>query len=277
MLRKAVDAGADEVVADLEDAVAPTAKDEAREGLLLFLGLHRPEASATSLAVRVNPPGSRWCNREIELLAGADALTSIVLPKVESAGDIAFADRLLAGAEALAPRERPLRLQALIETAAGLARIDEIAAASPRLDSLILGYADLSSSLGHLGQVPAEADAWRGPQERLLLAARANGLQAIDGPYFELGDEEGLASFATATARAGFDGKWGIHPAQLGMITAAFTPGPEETEWARKVLQALSVAGRGGDVGAVALEGKMVDEAMASAARRLLRRAGVDA
>lgn len=272
MLEKAAGLAADELVIDLEDAVAPAAKAEARERLVG--SLERLGASA-SLAVRVNQPRSEWCHLDLAALAGAgDSLVSVVLPKVESAGDLAFAERLLDGAEAAAARRRPLRLQALVETAAGLARIDEIATAGDRLDSLILGYADLAASLGRAAPDAGDADAWRGAQERVLVAARAHGLQAIDGPFFDLEDEAGLAACAARTAAAGFDGKWAIHPKQLETITAAYTPSAEQVERARAVLAALDRAEREGGAGAVALEGEMVDEAMAAAARRLLGRAG---
>ncbi len=272
MLEKAPGLAADELVLDLEDAVAPAEKDEAREALLPLLeGI---AAGGAALAVRVNQPGSEWCHRDLAALAGAgEALSSVVLPKVESAGDLAFADRLLDGAEAAAGRSRPLRVQALIETAAGLSRIDEIAASSPRLDSLILGYADLAADLGRSALAPEDETTWRGAQERLLLAARAHGLQAIDGPHFDLDDTDGLRAAAARTAGAGFDGKWAIHPRQLQAITDAFTPSAAEVEQAEAVLAALAQAEAAGS-GAVALEGKMVDEAMAAAARRLLRRAG---
>ncbi|MGV1049335.1 MAG: HpcH/HpaI aldolase/citrate lyase family protein [Solirubrobacterales bacterium] len=272
MLEKAAGLAADELVIDLEDAVAAGAKAEAREGLVPRLtGL---AAGGASLAVRVNQPRSPWCHRDLETLAGAgEEPASVVVPKVESAGDLAFVERLLDGAEAAAGRRRPLRVQALIETAAGLSRVEEIAAGGERLDALILGYADLAASLGRAASAAAEAASWRDAQERILLAARAHGLQAIDGPYFEIADEDGLRAWSEVTAGLGFDGKWAIHPRQLEPITAAFTPGAEAVERARAVLAALAEAERDG-AGAVALEGEMVDGAMAVAARRLLRRAG---
>jgi citrate lyase subunit beta / citryl-CoA lyase len=273
MLRKAAGSGADELVIDLEDAVAPAAKTEAREALLPLMD--EIAAGGSALAVRVNQPRSEWCHRDLEALAGAsELLTSIVLPKVESGGDLAFAERLLDGAEAAAGRARPLRVQALIETAAGLSRVDEIAAASSRLDGLILGYADLAASLGRSALAAADAESWRGAQERVLLAARTHDLQAIDGPFFDLDDEAGLRAASARTAAAGFDGKWAIHPRQLEAITASFSPSGPEVEQAEAVLAALARAEAEGGAGAVALDGKMVDEAMAAAARRLLRRAG---
>ena len=127
----------------------------------------------------------------------ASSPPAIVVPKVESAGDLAFVERLLDGAEAAAGRARPLRVQALIETAAGLSRVQEIAGASSRLDALILGYADLAVSLGRTGAGADDLDGWRPAQEMVLLAARAHGLQAIDGPYL------GVAVDAAFTAAVG--------------------------------------------------------------------------
>lgn len=271
MLAKAAGLGADELVIDLEDAVPPGEKEEARERLLRLL--ERSDGQGSVIAVRVNQPRSEWCHRDIVELAGAPSLASIVVPKVESAGDLAFVDRLLDGAEAAARRERPLRVQALIETAAGLARAEEIAGSSARLDSLILGYADLAASLGRSTVEGQDTRSWSGAQERLLLAARAHDLQAIDGPYFSLDDEQGLSRFTAGVVAAGFDGKWAIHPRQVATINDAFTPTATEIEEAERVLEALAGAGKDG-VGAVALDGKMVDEAMAAAARRLLSRAG---
>jgi len=269
MLAKAPGSGADELVIDLEDAVAVAEKDAARAALPA--ALKRIGAAGPSLAVRVNAPRSAWCHLDIAALAAApDALVSLVIPKVESAADVAFAERLLDGVEAAAGRTVPLRLQLLIETAAGLANAGEIAAASARVESLILGYADLAASLGR----PARGDleSWRGAQERLLVAARANLVQAIDGPFFDLEDEAGLRAGCERAAALGFDGKWAIHPGQLAAINDAFTPSPAQLERARAVLAALREAE--GGAGAVRLDGEMVDEAMAAGARRILARAG---
>jgi citrate lyase subunit beta/citryl-CoA lyase len=269
MLRKAAEVPADELVIDLEDAVVASEKDAARQRLLSTL--EWIGAGGASLAVRINAPRSPWCHRDVEALAAAPpALRSIVVPKVESAGDIAFLERLLDGVEAAAGRALPLRLQVLIESAAGLSRVDEIVTASERVESLILGYADLATSLGRPSR--GDLDSWRGAQERLLLAARTGLVQAIDGPHFEIADESGLRAAAERAAALGFDGKWAIHPVQLPTIDAAFTPGKEQVEHAHAVLLALREAD--GGAGAVRLDGEMVDEAMAVAARRIIARAG---
>ena len=268
-LAKGATLAADEVVLDLEDAVVPAAKDEARAALAAALA---GDWAAESVAVRVNAIGSPWCHLDLVALAasGREVLTA-VLPKVEHAGDLAFADRLLAGVEAAAARTTPIRLLALIETAAGLAAAVEIARASERLDGLVLGYADLAASLGRLGG--AEPQDWRYAQETVLVAARAAGIQAIDGPHLATRDDDAFRAAVMHARTLGFDGKWAIHPAQLDALREAFTPTAEEVAGAREVLAALELAAAGG-AGAVSADGQMLDEALALSARRLLARAG---
>jgi citrate lyase subunit beta / citryl-CoA lyase len=265
-LAKGATLAADEVVVDLEDAVVPAAKDDARAALVEALS---GEWAAESVAVRVNAIGSPWCHRDLAVLAasGREALTA-VLPKVEHPHDLAFADRLMAGAEAAAGRSTSVRLLALVETAAGLAAATEIARASERLDGLILGYADLAASLGRTG----EQD-WRFAQESVLVAARAAGIQAIDGPYLGTRDDDAFRSQVMHARTLGFDGKWAIHPAQLDTVRAAFTPTDDEIADAREVLAALERAAADG-AGAVAAGDRMLDEALALSARRVLARAG---
>jgi len=257
---------ADEVVLDLEDAVVPAVKDEARGAVADALA---GEWAAESVAVRVNAIGSPWCHLDLAALAagGREALTA-VLPKVEHPDDLAFADRLLAGAEAAAGRTTRVRLLGLIETAAGLAAAAAIARASERLDGLILGYADLAASLGRTG-----AQDWRYAQETVLVAARAAGIQAIDGPYLGTRDDEAFRAEVTHARTLGFDGKWAIHPAQLDTLRDAFTPTDDEIADAREVLAALDRAAADG-AGAVADGDRMLDEALALSARRVLARAG---
>jgi citrate lyase beta subunit len=261
---------ADEVVIDLEDAVVPAAKDDAREVVADVLA---QAFAAPSVAVRVNAIGSPWCHLDLAAVAGgAREHVTVVLPKVESAGDLAFAERLLAGAEAAAGRTTPVRLLALIETAAGLQAVAEIARASARLEGLILGYADLAASLGREPGGPPED--WRFAQEALLVAARAAGVQAIDGPHLAIRDDEPFRA-AVANARAlGYDGKWAIHPAQLAALREAFTPTEAEVADARETLAALERAATEG-AGAVAAGDRMLDEALAVTARRVLARAGI--
>lgn len=276
MLEKAAAIAADEIVLDLEDAVAPTAKDEAREAVAARLA----GWEGATVAVRANAPRTPWCHLDLVALAAlpGEQPRSLVLPKVESAADLEFAARLLDGAEAAAGRERPLGIQALIETAAGLARVEEIAAAGEgRLEALILGYADLAASLGRTREGAANLAAWVPAQERVLTAARANGLQAIDGPFLGTAPDEAFIAAARHASDLGFDGKWAIHPSQVEPLGEIFTPSAAEVERAEAVLEALARAEREAGAGAVALEGEMLDEALAASARRILARAGAAA
>jgi citrate lyase subunit beta / citryl-CoA lyase len=277
MLGKAPGLGADELIVDLEDAVAASAKDDARA--LVAERLASPEWAGVAVSVRVNAPRSPWCHLDLAALAALPSQpAAVVVPKVESAGDLAFVERLLDGAEAAAAaagaaRTRPLRIQALIETAAGLANLREIAAATPRLEALILGYADLAASLG----ASRGLDAWLPAQHAIVVAARAHGLQAIDGPHLGVKVDDAFAAGTDRARELGFDGKWAIHPAQVAALNEAFTPGEDEIARARAVLDALARAERDGGAGAVALDGEMLDEALAAAARRTLARAGATA
>jgi citrate lyase subunit beta/citryl-CoA lyase len=267
-LAKAAGLGADEVVIDLEDAVAVAAKDDARAATVAAL----EGWSGSGVAVRVNGAGTPWCHLDVAALAGlAELPGSVVVPKVQSAGDLAFVDRLLDGVEAAAGRRRPLRVQALIETAAGLARVQEIAGSSERLETLILGYADLAASLGGA----RELETWLPAQHAVLVAARANGLQAIDGPYLGVTSDAGFRAAAVRARDLGFDGKWAIHPSQLPALNELFLPSEAEIERARAVVAALERAERESGQGAVSLDGEMLDEAVRAAALRVLARAGL--
>ena len=295
MIAKAVAAGADEVVLDLEDAVPRSEKAAARQVVASWLrsadegedrpgrllpgsapGARRADDStggvAPRVAVRVNALRTPWCHADIEACASARSpVLSLVLPKVESAGDLAFADRLLDGVEAAAGRAEPVALQALIETPAGLANVREIAAASPRLKTLIIGYADLAASLGRGPGLAPES--WLWAQDTVLTAARTAGIAAVDGPHLGVRADEAFEASVRRAAQLGFDGKWVIHPRQIGAVISAFSPSSGQAADARRILAAYQrVVGRG--AGAVEVEGQMVDEAVAAAARRVLASSG---
>ncbi len=268
MLAKAALLPVDEVVIDLEDSVAPAAKGEARD---LVTGLLARDAMpAPAVAVRVNAIDSPWFEEDVSELAGrvGTRIASLVVPKVESAGDLARVTELL---DSLGEPATGVHLQALVETAGGLLRAGEIAASSPRLEALILGYADLAASLGRLPG-PDSPDRWLHAQETLLVAARAYGLQAIDGPYLGIRDDEGLRVRADRVRALGFDGKWAVHPAQIEAINEAFTPTLDEFERASAVVDALERAAEGEARGAVELDGAMVDEASRKLALQIVAR-----
>jgi citrate lyase subunit beta/citryl-CoA lyase len=266
MLAKAIGLPADELVLDLEDSVPAAGKAEARSRVAALLAT--PPWRERAVAVRINAIGTPWWQDDIAAAsASGHARLSLVLPKAESADDVrAVEDRV--GQAGFGN----IGIQALIETARGLMAVQQIAAASARLQALIIGYADLAASLGR----PAGSAApWLAEQHAILLAARVNGLQAIDGPYFQIDGGDGLRRQAEETAALGFDGKWAIHPSHLAVINEVFTPRPEEIERARSLIARLDEASSAG-AGASAFRGEMIDEAMRSAALRTLARAGIE-
>jgi citrate lyase beta subunit len=270
---KALASSADQVVLDLEDAVEPGSKDRARD---LLVGTLRglPEQDAARVTVRINPARSPWCHLDVAALADLPVLPgSIVLPKVEGPGDLAFVDRLLDGVEARSGRPRRIGVQALIETAAGVAAVFETARAGERLEALVLGYADLAASLGLVAAPERRLELWLPVQTAVLLAARAAGVQAVDGPHLGVHVDEGFVAAAERARDLGFDGKWAIHPRQLDSLNEVFTPTAEQVQHARAVLDRLERGVREGAAGAVLLDGLMLDEAVAVAARRVLARA----
>jgi len=191
-----------------------------------------------------------------------------VVPKVESPGELEELDSLLDETEERAGRE-PVGLQALIETAAGLVRAAEIAHASARLEALIIGFADLAASLGRSSGADYPGDRWHWVRETVLVAARSEGLQAIDGPHLDVRDLEGLAVEAGRARALGLDGKWALHPGQIEPINAAFSPAQAEVDRAGAIIDAL--AGSEGR-GAVSLDGEMIDEASRKLAAQVLAR-----
>ncbi|MFE6926065.1 HpcH/HpaI aldolase/citrate lyase family protein [Nocardia sp. NPDC057663] len=271
-IRKAMGSGADQVVIDLEDAVPPADKDRARA--LLGTIDWSDFAALPSIAVRVNATRTRWCHLDLDAVVRSSVPASaIVLPKVESPGDLEFADRLLDGIESDVAGAEPLALEALVETADGLSRIDQIASATPRrLSALITGYADLAASLGRAAGL--DPMYWIGVQDRMITAARANRLDMVDGPFLGVGLDDAFHAAVRHAAQLGFDAKWAIHPRQLDAITLAFEPSSAQVEYARRVVDALAAAHDSGR-GAVELDGQMIDEAVAVAARRTLLKIGV--
>lgn len=272
MLAKARDLELGEIVIDLEDAVVPARKSDARTATVAALA--EGGFRARVLSVRVNAPRTPWGHDDLIALAGAErGPDSLVVPKVEGAGDLGLVDRLLDGVEAAAGHGHTLAVQALIETAGGLMALREITSASSRLRALVLGYADLAASLGRSRAGAAKPDLWLAIQDAVLVAARAADLRAIDGPFLAIDDENGLRAAAKRAADLGFDGKWTIHPSQVEPVASAFTPRPDEVAHAEAVLAALEAAG---DDGAVSLDGEMLDEPVRLAALRTLTRAGRD-
>jgi citrate lyase subunit beta/citryl-CoA lyase len=151
--------------------------------------------------------------------------------------------------------------------------VNEIAGSSPRLEALIIGYADLAASLGRPPSARHDPDRWAFTLDSVLVAARAAGIQAIDGPHLQIDDLEGLAAAASRARDLGYDGKWALHPSQLGPINEIFTPTPDALARAAAILAALEEAEGGGGAGAALLDGEMVDEASRKLALHVLARA----
>ena len=268
-LAKAIQTAADEVILDLEDSVAPGAKQQARELVTAALGGGWPGQQL--LAVRVNGAVSPWAYRDVIEVAehSGGRLDAIVLPKVSAPAHVVWLDLLLGQIEQAAGLDQGrLAIEAQIEDAAGLAAVEEIAVASPRLAALIFGPADFMASLGmrslRIGAQPedyAGGDAFHYPLMRILVAARSAGLQAIDGPYAAIGDIDGLRSASASVAALGYDGKWVVHPDQIAPVNAAFSPGQEEYDLAESILDAYEHATQVQGRGAVMLDGEMIDEA----------------
>jgi citrate lyase subunit beta / citryl-CoA lyase len=268
MLAKAATLPADEVFLDLEDAVAPLEKNDATRALVAR-ALRQQEWLAATKVVRVNAVSTPWCFRDIVgVVEGArEALDCIMLPKVECAGDVEFADRLLGQLETELGLPHPIGLEIQIESPRGLVDVDAIAAASPRIETLIFGPGDFAASTGMpqltVGAVDPgyEGDVWHFVLWRILIAARARGLQAIDGPYAQIRDPEGFLRVARRSRALGFDGKWALHPDQVGVCNEVFSPSVEQFDRATRIVAAYAEATDGQRVGAVMFEGEMIDEA----------------
>jgi citrate lyase subunit beta / citryl-CoA lyase len=267
-LAKARGLPVDEVMLDLEDSVAPAAKPAARE--LAVAALQAGDWGGKLVAVRVNGATTPWAYQDvIAVLTGAPgAVDSLILPKVSDPRAVIWLDVLLTQVELSAGLDPGrTQIEAQIEDAAGLAAVDEIAAASGRLASLVFGPADFMASIGMrsltVGGQPAgyAFDAHHYPLMRILVAAKARGLQAIDGPYARIGDTDGLRSAAGSAAALGYDGKWVLHPAQVDVVNEAFTPAPEDYARAVRILAAYERATETDRRGAVLLDEEMIDEA----------------
>jgi citrate lyase subunit beta/citryl-CoA lyase len=245
----------------LEDAVSVDEKESARTNIKALT-----ERDSGLLAVRVNALGTPWVDDDLAACVANASVQSIVLPKAESAEAMGAVARQLDVLESSSRRKYPLRVQALIESPRGLQQVTAIAAATERMSALIIGYADLSASIGR--RIEAS---WQFAQDAVLLAARLAGVQAIDGPLLTVAADASLQRAAAIAEAMGFDGKWVIHPAQIATVQAAFTPSDVEVTEAREVLAVMESASREGR-GALQWRGRMLDEAVAARARRILER-----
>jgi citrate lyase subunit beta / citryl-CoA lyase len=269
-LQKAQGLAADEVFLDLEDAVSPLAKPDARE--LIVDALNTGDWAGKTRAVRVNDWTTEWTYRDVvTVVEGAGAnLDCVMLPKVQDAGQVVALDLLLSQVEkAMGLEPGRIGIEAQIENARGLVNVDAIAAASPRLETIVFGPADFMASINMKSLVVGEqppgypADAYHYILMRILMAARSHGLQAIDGPYLQVRNVEGFREVARRSAALGYDGKWVLHPDQIAAANEIFSPSQEDYDHAELILDACEwhTSAAGGARGAAMLGDEMIDEA----------------
>ncbi|HEX2030221.1 MAG TPA: CoA ester lyase [Actinomycetota bacterium] len=278
MLSKAPGLPADEVFMDLEDSVAPLAKEEARGNVVQ--ALKEGDWSGKTVVVRVNGVYTKWCAGDVQEVVGSAGqyLDCLMIPKVEHPSDVQFVDNLLRMVEDTIGLEKRIGLEVQIETATGLRNIHDIAAASDRTETLIFGPADMSASLG-LPTVTAglpmpgyPGDHWHHVLMTILVAARHAGVQAIDGPYLLIKDLDGFREMATRARALGYDGKWALHPGQIDVLNDVFTPSQEEFDKAEAMLEAYRHATEVERRGAVMFGNEMIDEASRKMAEQLVAR-----
>ena len=281
-IAKARTLAVDALFLDLEDAVAPAAKAASRARIVDALNAAEG-FSAPTVTVRVNDWSTPWTFRDVvEVVSGAgSAIDCLVLPTATAASEVKALDLLLTQVEHEAglPVGR-IGIEVQIEDALGLLHVAGIADASPRLESLVFGPGDFMASLGmgglNVGAQPAgyPADAFHHVLMSILVAARAHGLQAIDGPFVAIRDTAGFEAAAARSAALGYDGKWVLHPHQVAPGNAAYTPAPGDFERARRIMDAYAAATSvaGGATGAIVVDDEMVDEAGVKLASALLAR-----
>ena len=292
-LEKAPASAADVIFLDLEDAVAPDDKEQARKNIIQ--ALNDLKWTGKTMSVRVNGLDTHYMYRDVvDVLEQAPGkLDLIMIPKVGTAADVYALDMLVTQVEAATKTKKRIGFELIIETALGMQNINQIAAASKRIESLHFGVADYAAStrartVNIGGPNPDYAvltdpdaakkrdvhwgDMWHYPIARLVVAARANGLRPIDGPFGDIGDSDGYAAQAKRAAVLGCEGKWAIHPTQVELANTLFCPSEAEVTKARRVIEAMAKAQKEGK-GAVTLDGRLIDIASIRQAEVMVRKA----
>lgn len=278
MMEKAASSGADEVMLDLEDAVAPSEKKPSREKIAS--AIHELDWGDKVVSVRINDldtPNAYGDLVEVVEEAG-EHIDTIIVPKIKRADDIYMVEKLLDQIEENKGIENTIGIETLIEETEALQNVDEIAATGDRLEALIFGPGDYSASQGvqqksigdHGEEGSYPGDIWHYVRNRVVVAARSNGLDAIDGPYGDFSDPDGYREECVRSFTLGFVGKWAIHPSQIEIANEVYKPEEEHVEHSQKVVEAMESSG---DQGAVRLDGEMIDEASVRSARDTLERA----
>ena len=287
LFEKMAASAADVINLDLEDSVAPADKDKARANIIA--ATHDIDWGNKYLSVRINGLDTPyWYKDVVELLEkGSERLDQIMIPMVGEAADIYAVDALVTAIERLQGRTKKITFEVIIETAKGLAHVEEIAAASPRLQAVSLGYADFAASMGmattgiggtqenyymiHEGQT-YYSDPWNYVVSAIVAACRSAGVLPVDGPFGNFSDDDAYVAHAKRVATLGMVGKWAIHPKQVKLANEVFTPSAEAVAEAREILAAMEEAKANG-LGATTYKGKLIDIASMKQAEVIVRMA----
>ena len=273
LFEKMAASAADVINLDLEDSVAPSDKDQARANVIR--ATHDIDWGNKLLSVRINGLDTPWWYRDVvDLLEQAsDRLDQIMIPKVGCAADVYAVDALVTAIERARGRTRPISFEVIIESAAGIAHVEEIAASSPRLQAMSLGAADFAASMGMqttgIGGTQENyymlregqsywSDPWHWAQTAIVAACRTHGVLPVDGPFGDFSDDDGFRAQARRSATLGMVGKWAIHPKQVTLANEVFTPSDAAVADARSILAAMEEAKANGQ-GATTYKGKLID------------------
>jgi malyl-CoA/(S)-citramalyl-CoA lyase len=285
IFEKMAASAADVINLDLEDSVAPSDKDSARANVIEAIS--NIDWGQKTLSVRINSLDTPYWYRDVvDLLEQTDErLDQIMIPKVGCAGDIYAVDALVTAIETAKERRKKISFEVIIESAAGLVHVNEIAGASPRLQAMSLGAADFAASMGmqttgiggtqenyymlHEGQ-KHWPDPWHWAQTAIVAACRTHGVLPVDGPFGDFSDDEGFRAQARRSATLGMVGKWAIHPKQVAIANEVFTPSEEAVAEAREILAAMNEAKAKGE-GATVYKGRLVDIASIKQAEVIVR------
>jgi len=277
LFSKAAEGDADFVFLDLEDAVAPGDKVAARRHVIAGLRDHDWRARGKTVSVRINGIDTHYMYRDlVDVVEEAgEQLDTVLVPKVGVPADVYMVDALLTQIEDAQGYRHRIGIEVLIETALGMANVEAIAQSSARLEAMHFGVADYAASVRarttSIGGLNPDypGDQWHAAISRLVVACRAYGLRAIDGPFGDFRDPDGYAAAARRAAALGCEGKWAIHPSQIPLANELFTPAPEEVERATRILAAMERAATEGR-GAAQLDGRMIDAASVRLAQNVV-------
>lgn len=280
MMEKAVTCAADYVFLDLEDAVAPDDKLQARKNVIAALQEHDWKGNGKTVSVRINGLDTHYMYRDVVDVVeqAGNKLDTILIPKVGTTGDVYMVDAMVTQIEENMGFENKIGLEALIETALGMANVEAIATSSPRMEAMHFGVADYAASnrarTVNIGGLNPDypGDQWHAAISRMTVACRAYGLRPIDGPFGDFNDPDGYLLAARRAAALGCEGKWAIHPKQIELANEVFTPPEAEVTKAKRILEELDKAAKEGK-GAASLDGKMIDAASARMAENVVRAA----